>query len=175
MARPATEVKRRIVVLLDASGPGIEALEAAAARAAEVEAELVAVFVEDVDLLHVAGLPFAREIGVASATRRAMDAGAMERSLRALAGEARRSIEAVARRVPLQWSFSVAHGALSEELLAAAAEADLIVEALCGSERAALQLADFCRASERARLVRARTRREVQALRRELEKPEYQR
>lgn len=172
MAPPAAEVKspRRIVVLLDASAPGMEALEAAAARAAELEAELVAVFVEDADLLHLAGLPFAREIGVASATRRAMDTASMQRSLRALADEARRSIEAVAQRTPLQWSFSVARGALDEQMLAAAAQADLIVEALCGSERAALQLAELCRAPERTRLVRARTRRELEALRREFQR-----
>lgn len=169
------KTRRRIVVLLDASAPGMEALEVAAARAAELNAELIAVFVEDADLLHLAGLPFAREIGVASATHRAMDAGAMRRSLRALAEEARRSIEAVARRTPLQWSFSVARGALDAELLAAAAEADLIVESLCGSERAALQLAKLCREAERTRLVRARTRHEVVALRRELQGTELQR
>jgi hypothetical protein len=170
MARTAGEVKRRIVVLLDAGVPGIEALEAAAARAVELEAELVAVFVENVDLLNLAGLPFAREIGLASATQRGMDARVMERTLRALAGEARRSIEAIARRVPLQWSFSIVRDVLDDELLAAAAEADLIVEALCGSERAAQQLVELARATERARLVRARTRREVEALRRELGK-----
>ncbi|OGA29524.1 MAG: hypothetical protein A3I65_06745 [Betaproteobacteria bacterium RIFCSPLOWO2_02_FULL_68_150] len=172
MARPAGKVKapRRIVVLLDASAPGRAALEAAAARAAELDAELVAVFVEDADLLNLAGLPFAREIGIASATGRAMNAGAMERSLRALAEEARRSIESIARRVPLQWSFSIAHGALSEETLSAAAGADLVVEALCGNERAALQLAEICRDSEHARLLRARTRREFAALQRELQR-----
>ncbi len=172
MARPAGKVKapRRIVVLLDASAPGRAALEAAAARAAELKAELVAVFVEDADLLNVAGLPFAREIGFASAISRTMDAAAMERSLRALAQEARRSVESIAKRKPLQWSFRIAHGMLSEELLSVAAEADLVVEALCGNERAALQLAEICRDSEHAHLVRARTRREVEALRRELER-----
>lgn len=170
MARTAGKVKRRIVVLLDAGAPGFEALEAAAARAVELEAELVAVFVENVDLLNLAGLPFAREIGLASATRRGLDARVMERTLRALAEKARHSIEAIARRVPLQWSFSIVRGALDEELLATAAEADLIVEALCGSERAAQQLVELARATERARLVRARTRREVDALRRELAK-----
>lgn len=170
MARPAGKVKapRRIVVLLDASAPGRAALEAAAARAAELDAELVAVFVEDADLLNLAGLPFAREIGFASAMSRTMDAAVMERSLRALAQEARRSVEAIAKRKPLQWSFRIAHGMLSEEMLLAAAGADLVIEALCGSERAALQLAAICRDSEPAHLVRARTRREVEALRREL-------
>lgn len=173
MARPATEVKapRRVVILLDASAPGRAALEAAAAHAAELDAELVAVFVEDVDLLHVAGLPFAREIGYPSAERREIDPSAMERTLRQLADEARRSIAEIAARTPLQWSFRIERGALSAQLLAAAAEADLVIEALCGCERAALQLAEICRESERARLVRARTRRELEALRREWQRP----
>ena len=172
MARPAAEVKtaRRVVVLLDASAPGRAALEAAAIHAAELEAELVAVFVEDVDLLHLAGLPFAREIGFPSAERRELDAPAMERTLRRLGEEARRSIAGIAARMPLQWSFLVARGALTEEMLSAAAGADLIVEALCGCERAALQLAEICRESDSARLLRARTRRELEALRRELQR-----
>lgn len=171
MARPAAEMKapRRIVVLLDASAPGRAALEAAAARAAELDAELVAVFVEDADLLHLAGMPFAREIGFPSATRHELEVPAMERKLRQRAEEARLSVAGLARRRPLQWSFQVARGVLTEEILAAAAEADLIVEALCGCERAALQLAEICQDSENVRLVRARTQRELEALRRVLQ------
>ena len=175
MARPAAKVKkarRRFVVLLDASAPGKAALEAAAARAAELEAELLAVFVEDVDLLHLAALPFAREIGFPSATRHDLDARAMERKLNRTADEARRSIAEIAARVPLQWSFQVARGTLSAQMLAAAAEADLVIEALHGCKRAALQLAGICGESERARLLRARTRRELEALRRELQRQE---
>lgn len=172
MARPSAKVKapRRIVVLLDASAAGKAALAAAAARAAELEAELLAVFVEDVDLLHLAGLPFAREIGFPSATRRELDASAMERALRQIADEARRSVAEIAKRMPLQWSFQIARGALSTQMLAAAAEADLVIEALHGCERAALQLAEICQDSERTKLVRARTRRELEALRRELQR-----
>lgn len=172
MARAAAEVKapRRIVVLLDASAPGRAALEAAAAHAAELEAELIVVFVEDVDLLHLAGLPFAREIGFPSAERRELDASSMQRALRQLADEARRSLVTLGERMPLQWSFQIAHGALSAQLLAAAADADLVIEALCGCERAALQLAGMRQDSGRTKLVRARTRRELEALRRELQR-----
>lgn len=170
MAQPGREVgsPRRIVVALDTGAPGRAALEAAAAIAAAQNAELVAVFVLDPDLLHLAGMPFAHEIGIASATRRVLDARVLERSLRTLAEEARHRVETIARRLSLQWSFRIARGLLDEEALAAAAQADLIVEAPCGCERAALQLAEVCRASERVRLLRARTRRELESLRREL-------
>ena len=55
-------------------------------------------------------------------------------------------------------------------MLATTAEADLVIEALCGCERAALQLAEICQDSERTKLVHARTRRELEALRRELQR-----
>lgn len=165
---PQVGARRRIVIVLDAGPSARGALEAAAALAAAQEAELVALFVEDPDLIHVAGLPFASEIGVTSAARRALDAVAMRRSLRALAEEVRRTIELIARRVPLQWSFQIARGTLDTEALAAAAAADLVIEALCGSERAARQLAELSHASARARWMRARTKKELEALKREL-------
>ena len=169
MAQTPSPVKtRRIVVALDASAPGKTALEAAAGLAARLEAELLAVFVEDLDLLHLAGLPFACEIGYPSAIRRELDVSAMERTLRLLADEARRSVALVAERVPLKWTFEVARGSLTEPLLASAAEAELIIGALSGSERAALQLATLCSESGSASLLWARTGSELDALLREL-------
>jgi nucleotide-binding universal stress UspA family protein len=118
---------RRIIVGLDPRSPGRPALEAAAQLAARLRAELVGLFVEDIDLLHLAGLPFAREIGFPSATLRALDITSMERSLRALAGEVERTLAAIAGRAPLTWSFRVARGTLMSELRAAAAEGDIVV------------------------------------------------
>lgn len=118
---------RRIVVGLDPRSPGRAALEAAAQLAARLQAELVGLFVEDIDLLHLAGLPFAREIGFPTATLRALDIASMERSLRALAGEVQRTLAAIAGRGPVTWSFRVARGALMSELRAAATEEDIVV------------------------------------------------
>lgn len=175
MARQPTDreigAARRIVVVIDAGAQARAVLEAAAALAAAQDAELLALFIEDLDLIHGAGLPFAREIGFTSAARRALDTIAMRRSLRARAEDARRCVELIARQRPLQWSFHVAHDVLDADALAAAEAADLVIEALGGSERAALQLAAIERASERVRLLRARTRRELDALRRELRRP----
>jgi hypothetical protein len=126
----AREVKiRRIVVAVEGGRRGRAALEAAATLAARMHAELLGMFVEDVNLLHLAGLPFAREVGAASVTRRALDVAGMERSLRALASEAQRTLETLAARAPVPWSFRVARGSLMAELLAAAGEGDLLVGA----------------------------------------------
>jgi len=61
---------RRVIVGLEPASRNAAKLEAAARLAARMEAELVGLFVENIDLLHFAGLPFAREVGFASATRR---------------------------------------------------------------------------------------------------------
>lgn len=118
---------RRIVVGLEPVPFSRPVLEAAAELARRMEAELVGLFVESQDLLHFAGLPFAREVGFTSATRRALDVGSMERALRALAKETQETLAAVAGRTAVQWSFRVARGSLAAELLAAAGEADLII------------------------------------------------
>ncbi len=159
---------RRIVVALDASSPGKAALQAVAALASRLQAELFALFVEDIDLLHLAAMPGAREIGYPSAIRRELDVAAMERSLRLHAEDARRLVAALAENAPLKWSFQVARGSLTSQLLSAVAEADLVVAVFAGSEQAALQLAAICEGSASAAFLRARTTREFDELLREL-------
>jgi hypothetical protein len=118
---------RRIVIGLDAGPRGRAAIEAAARLAARTQAELVCLFVEDVDLLRLAGLPFAREVGYPSAALRPLDVAAMERALRATAQEVQRTLTAIAARAPLNWSFRVARGTVLHELRAAAAGGDIVV------------------------------------------------
>lgn len=113
---------RRIVLGLEA-GMSARELEASAQLAQRVDAELLGLFVEDADLLRFAELPFALEIGLASAQRRRPDAAALQREMRELAAEAERALAGIAARVPVRWSFRVARGHAATELLAAAAEA----------------------------------------------------
>jgi hypothetical protein len=92
-----------------------------------MQAELIGLFVEDVDLIHFAGLPFASEVGYVSAARRTLDVNAMERSLRALAREAHDALRAAAVERSARWSFRVTRGSAPAELLAAAQDADLVI------------------------------------------------
>jgi len=118
---------RRIVVGLDTAAHSRSALAAAAALAGELDAELEALFVESEELHRLAALPFARELGVASATARRIDPAALERSLRAVAQEARRSLTALAVARELRWTFRVARGSVTEQLLAATSPSDISV------------------------------------------------
>ncbi|MGB7837261.1 MAG: universal stress protein, partial [Terrimicrobiaceae bacterium] len=60
---------RRILVALDASAHSRAALEAACELALGLDAELSGLFVEDINLLRLAQLPFASEISYPSALR----------------------------------------------------------------------------------------------------------
>jgi nucleotide-binding universal stress UspA family protein len=125
---------RRILIALDASAPSIAALEAAATLAERIDAELLGVFIEDVNLVHLAGLPFAAEIGMLSARARPLAPEEMERLLRLQRRRAEQALVHVAQRLSLRWSFRVARGQVVPELLAAAIEADLMALGATGMQ-----------------------------------------
>ncbi len=117
---------RRILVALDASTHSLAALEAAAGLAASLHAELIGLYVEDENLLHFAGLPFAQEVRSPTAHRRSIDSNRMEQELRLEASQARRALETAADRVRARWSFRIVRGQVTEVVLAAALDADLL-------------------------------------------------
>ena len=117
-----------MIVGFDAAAPlNRAAVEAAAAIAGNIEGELAGLFVENIDLLHLAALPFTREIGFPSAESRELDVERMERTLRAVAAEASRMLGTVAASARLQWSFRVTRGVFAAELASAAERADLVL------------------------------------------------
>ena len=118
---------QRILVALDASPHSLSALEAAAELAANLRAELLGLFVEDINLLRMAELPFAREVGLFSGTLRRLDTQHVERQLRAQAELARQALTTIAERAQIRWSFHVTRGQIASELLDAALDADLVI------------------------------------------------
>jgi nucleotide-binding universal stress UspA family protein len=118
---------RRILVALDVSPHSQAALEAAAELAISLRAELLGLFVEDIDLLKLAGSSFAWETGFFSASRRRVNTLEVERQLRAQGNRARQALAMTAGRAQVPWSFRITRGAIAPELLAAASEADLVI------------------------------------------------
>jgi nucleotide-binding universal stress UspA family protein len=116
----------RILVALDASPHCLAALEAAAELAARLEAEVLGLFVEDVNLLRLAELPFTQEVSISTTACRRLGVEQMERQLRAQATRMRRTFAVYAERAQVHWSFQVTRGVISRELLTAASNADLI-------------------------------------------------
>jgi nucleotide-binding universal stress UspA family protein len=118
---------RRILVALDASPQSLAALEAATQLAARFEAELIGIYVEDINWIRLANFPFAREVSHYSATPRRLDSPQIELHLRARARRVQQAMAMITKGTNLRWSFRVARGTISVELVAAALEADLVI------------------------------------------------
>lgn len=117
---------RRIVVALDAALHSHVTLEFAAALAARKQLELVGLFIEDVNLLHLASLPFAREVDRSSALERALDAAQIGLSFRSQARQISEVLQRVSQELRVSSSFEVRRGHLVAAALAAASAPDVI-------------------------------------------------
>ncbi len=116
----------RILVAVDASPHSLAALRAAVGLAALLGQELDALYVEDINLLRLAGLPFCREVGSYTASVRLLDSRTIEQTFRRLASDIQRSIERAAHPSHVSWSFRVVRGGVSDEVVAAAHSASLV-------------------------------------------------
>ena len=116
----------RILVALDASANSREALTTAVNLAATLRAELHGVFVEDINLLRLAALPFAREIQFADTGLHQLEMESLQRRLRARAAILRHEVEELSGEHKLTSTFSVIRGPVEKELLAAALETDML-------------------------------------------------
>lgn len=148
---PEARHVRRVLVALDSSAASDATLEVAAALASATASELAGFFVEDQDLLRLAGMPFAREIQFAKAMSRALEPTRLLQDLRAQAAVAREATAKQAALHRLTWSFQVAQGRSEEALLLAAGAGDIIAVA-----RGFGPLARFGRISREVRIIAAR-------------------
>ena len=117
---------RRITVTLDASESGRPPLETAARLAAILGAELEGVFVEDINLIRLSGLPFLRELRPWSIANEQISSQRMQRELRTLARRAEQMLERVARETGVPWSFQVWQGRPEAASLLQAFGADIL-------------------------------------------------
>jgi hypothetical protein len=124
MAERAT---MRVVVALGAASRDSALLETAAAIAVQASAELFALFVEDLDLLNLAELPFAAEIDRTSGMPRVLDAGHIGRSMRAHTRYLQGVLDRLAEESRLMSRAQVVRGHLLNEALASISPDDLLV------------------------------------------------
>jgi len=113
---------RRIVAALHLHDPPGGRVAAIAELARRNQAELLGLFIEDIELLHFAALPFACEVGAASALGRSVDVAAMERFMRVRADELRTELADALAGEHVPWSFRVERGTLPRQALAAGIE-----------------------------------------------------
>ncbi len=111
-------------------GPTVEriliALEAAAELGRRLRTRLVGLYIEDLQLLRAAELPFVREIGSASGVARSLDRHDLEQEFQVQARRAQQALATAAEGAQLEWEFQVRRGPVVSELLASASAADLI-------------------------------------------------
>ncbi len=117
---------RRITLAVDTSLRVLGALELAASLAARSQASLEALFVEDIDLLTLAALPFARELDTVCGTERELDEPNVESSLRGHRDRVRKALERAGRESSLRTSVRVKRGRYLPEALAAANAVDVV-------------------------------------------------
>ena len=118
---------RRIVVAFESLSAAAAALEEAAGLAARLHAELEGVFVQDINLVRLAGLPVGREIQLLTGRVRDFTADALETETRAQEFAARRAVAAAAARARVAYAFRTTCGQVDVEVLNAADSGDLLI------------------------------------------------
>jgi nucleotide-binding universal stress UspA family protein len=118
---------RRIMVAMDASASSLSALHNAVDLASRLGAELVGLYVEDINLLRLAELPIAQEINAFSQTLRRLDALELERQFKDEAARVHRAVMRACEERGVPCRLQVFRGLVAAELLAAAGRADLMV------------------------------------------------
>jgi len=109
---------RRVLVALDPCAVDPADFEASARIAAGLNAELVALFVEDSNLIAAADLPVTHLIPAGCRQLAALDAGAMRRAFRVAEGRAREQLSRTAQRWRLEWSLEVTEVRQAAEAMA---------------------------------------------------------
>lgn len=119
---------RRVVVAFDgAAYEDLAAVEAAAAFAARLRADLLGLFIEDIDLARLAEHPGMTTICSRSAGSQRLGAEHLKTALKAQLARTRQAIERAAERQRIRANFEVRRGRLIAEILSTAAPADLVI------------------------------------------------
>jgi hypothetical protein len=119
--------RARVIVEVGIASLDPLALAAAAQLALSGGIDLATLFVEDINLLRLAELPFALEIGTTSATPRRLVVSDVERALKSRAEETRRALSEMAEALQLGLTFEVLRGHPARTLLEVSSEDDLVV------------------------------------------------
>jgi len=125
-APSSTRTFRRILVALDGSPHSRAALRLAVEVAADLDAELEGLFVKDENLLRAAQLPFAEEVRSHSVSPKTLSDRRVQRQLRRQAERAEAALQETAGPSEVAHNFRVVEGQVTQELLRAAEEADLL-------------------------------------------------
>lgn len=115
MAVDHSNSKRQSVMLTaDVSSYSIKTVNLAVELAVSVNTKLHVLFIEDEDLLQVAGLPCSSEITLTTACKRPTSTDLMQRSLRSLAQQFKQTLQQQAQASNIAWSFDTVRGRVQD-------------------------------------------------------------
>jgi len=142
--------RRRVLVALDPCEVDPSDFEASARLAAGLDAELVALFVEDSDLIAAADLPVTHLIPAGCRQLATLDAGTMRRAFRVAEGRAREHLSDAAERWHLDCSFEVTEVRQAAETMARLRKEDFLALASTAGRRAVISRRSAAVHAERA-------------------------
>jgi len=136
------------------------AIELAIAIARSNNSGLHGLFIEDLDLLQIASLPFSSEVSLASGQARVLDSQQVTLGFKARSRHFRRSLLQQAEKSSLPWSYSKARGGKLSKALEESINAEFLV---IGQSRGALNATGTMR-PKRILLIDSDSQRLFQAL-----------
>jgi len=126
MKESVPPIVRRVVIALDHCRQDRHTLLQAVDLADRLHAELVALFVEDEQLLQVAQLPFSQEVSRTSGLVRKLDPGTIRRHMTRQIDELQELLKQSVGLRRVNATFKVVRGRFAIEALAAAGETDVV-------------------------------------------------
>lgn len=118
---------QQITLAVGVGGYSLSNIELAVQMATALNAHVHGLFVEDIDLLQTADLPFSVEITLSTAQERRLDILSMQRSLRAESLQFRDNLAQTAERSRVRWSFDTVRGRKIEAGLSGIEGAGLMI------------------------------------------------
>jgi nucleotide-binding universal stress UspA family protein len=119
--------RQQILVALDGSRESLAALDAAVSLAKELDADLIGLFVEDINLVRLAQMPFAREVHLTTARFRTLTSTEMSAAMRVQAARIRRALRNATQQAGVRSEFRIVRGLVPTAVTAAAVNADLLI------------------------------------------------
>lgn len=106
--------QQTVMLAVDVSNYSVTTVNLAVEMAASVQTSLLGVFIEDEDLLQVAGLPCTREITLPTTRERPTSIDQMQRSLRSLARQFKQTLQREAQASQITWHFDTVRGRMRD-------------------------------------------------------------
>lgn len=119
----------RMLVAFDHAAMGSTVLRSAVRLAEMLRAELQGLFIEDINLINMAGLPFSREVVSGTGVMRSVDSISIRRTLRLQAEHIRHNLLMLSGEAQVQCSFSTICSERISEIYSAMERVDVVMTA----------------------------------------------